>query len=75
MFLFAIPSEGSESWLAGRELDGEGGCSERSRLTVNFGFQLEIEAISALVILPMDLDGVESVCIADSTGDEVGGAG
>ena len=39
------------------------------------GFQLEIEAISAGVILPMGLDGVEAVCSADSDGDGVGEAG
>ena len=33
---------------------------------MNFGFQLEIEAISADVILPMGLDEVEVVCLADS---------
>ena len=75
LFLRLIPSDVSESWLAGCELDGEGVCSERSCSTVNFGFQLEIEAISAEVILPMGLDGVEAVCSADSIGDEVGGAG
>ena len=65
-FGFLFPSEGSESWLVGRELDGERSCSK-----VNFGFQLEIEAISALVILPMGLDGEEAICSADSDGDGV----
>ena len=41
---------------------------------MNFGFQLEIEAISADVILPMGLDGVGVVCTADSVEDDVGGA-
>ena len=40
-----------------------------------FGFQLVIEAISADVILPMDSDGVEAVCSADSDGDGMGAAG
>ena len=75
LFLLAVPSEGSESWLAGRESNGEGGCSERSCLTVNFGSQLEIEAISADVILPMGLDGEEAVCSADLDGDGVGVSG
>ena len=74
LFLCSIPSDVSESWLAGRELDGEGGCSERSCSTVNFGFQLEIEAISAAVILPMSLEGVEVVCSADLVEDGVGSA-
>ena len=39
------------------------------------GFQLEIEAISAGVILPMGLDGVEAVCSADLGGDGVGASG
>ena len=38
---------------------------------VNFGFQLEIEAISAVVILPIGVDGVEAVCSADLDGDVV----
>ena len=44
---------------------------------MNFGFQLEIEAISALVILPMGLDGVEAVCSAelDEESVEVSGRG
>ena len=66
LFLLTVPSEGSESWLAGRGLDGERSCS-----MVNFGFQLEIEAISADVILPMGLDGVEAICSADLDGDGV----
>ena len=69
LFLLVIPSDRSESWLAGCEVDGERSCS-----TVNFGFQLEIEAISADVILPMGLDGVGAVCTADSVEDDVGGA-
>ena len=63
-FSFMFPLKGSESWLAGRELDGERGCSRE-----NLGFQLEIEAISALVTLPMGLDGEEAVCSADLYGD------
>ena len=51
-------------------MDGERSCS-----TVNFGFQLVIEAILADEILPMGIDGVEAVCSADSVGDDVGGAG
>ena len=39
------------------------------------GFQLEIEAISADVILPMGLDVIEAVCSADSDEDEVGALG
>ena len=69
LFLLVVPSDGSESWLAGDEVDGERSCS-----TVNFGFQLEIEAISANVILPMGLDVVEAVCSADSEGDGMGSA-
>ena len=56
-------------------MDGERGCSERSCLTVNFGFQLVIEAISVDVILPTGLDGVEAVCSAGSVEDDVGSAG
>ena len=48
---------------------------ERSCLTVNFGFQLEIEAISADVNLPTGLDGVGAVCSADLGGDGVGVSG
>ena len=40
-----------------------------------FGFQLEIEAISADVILPMGSDGVEAVCSADLDGDGVEASG
>ena len=40
-----------------------------------FGFQLEIEAISADVILPMGLDVVEAFCSADPGKDEVGASG
>ena len=69
LFLLLIPSDVSESWLAGNGSDGERGCSERSCSTVNFGFQLEIEAISADVILPMVSEGVEAVCSADLDGD------
>ena len=70
LFFVAIPSEEAESWLAGNELDDERGC-----FMVNFGFQLEREAISAGVILPMGSDDVEVVCSADSDGDGVGAAG
>ena len=65
-----VPSDDSESWLAGCGLDGGRGLSN-----VSLGFQLEIEAISALVILPMGLDGVEAVCSADSVEDGMGGSG
>ena len=75
LFLWLIPSDDSESWLAGCELDGEGVWSERSCSTVNFGFQLEIEAISADVILPMGLGDVGAVCSADSVEDGKRGAG
>ena len=40
-----------------------------------FGFQLEIEAISAAVILPMGSDGVEAVCSADLDEDVVEASG
>ena len=40
-----------------------------------FGFQLEIEAISADVILPMGSDGVEAVCSADLDGEGVEASG
>ena len=40
-----------------------------------FGLQLEIEAISADVILLMGLDGVEAVCSADTDGDGVEASG
>ena len=40
-----------------------------------FGFQLEIEAISADVILPMGSDVVEAVCSADLDGDGVEASG
>ena len=40
-----------------------------------FGLQLEIEAISADVILPMGSDGVEAVCSADLDGDGVEASG
>ena len=70
LFLLLVPSDVSESWLAGCELNEERSCS-----MVNFGFQLEIEAISAFVILPMGLDGVEAVCSADLDGDGVGASG
>ena len=69
LFLLVVPSGVSESWLAGDESDEGRSCSERSCSTVNFGFQLEIEAISADVILPMGLDGIEAVCSADLDGD------
>ena len=42
---------------------------------MSFGFQLEIEAISALVILLMGLDGVGAVCSADLDGEDVGASG
>ena len=42
---------------------------------VNFGFQLVIEVMSALVILPMGLDGVEAVCSSDLDVDGVGASG
>ena len=45
---------------------------------MNFGFQLEIEAISTLVILPMGLEVVEVVeafCSADVDGDGVEASG
>ena len=51
-------------------MDGERSCSK-----VNFGFQLEIEAISAVVILPMGLDVVEAICSADLDGDGVRASG
>ena len=40
-----------------------------------FGLQLEIEAISADVILPMGLDVVEAICPADSDEDDVEASG
>ena len=40
-----------------------------------FGFQLEIEVISADVILPMGLDGVEAVCSAGLDGDGMEASG
>ena len=87
LFLWLIPSDDSESCLAGCVLDGEGVCSERSCSTVNLGLQLVIEAISADVIMLMGLEGVGAVegvgamegvgavCSADSVEDGLGGAG
>ena len=66
-FFLVIPLE-----VAGSGLDGKW---EGSFLIGFFGFQLEIEAISADVILPMGSDVVEAICSADSDGDGVGAAG
>ena len=65
-FLLAIPSGRPESWVAGSKEEERRGF---------FGFQLEIEAISALVILPMGLDGGGAICSADLDGGSVGAAG
>ena len=65
-FLLVIPSGRSESWIAGSKVEERRGF---------FGFQLEIEAISALVILPMGLDGGGAICSADLDGESVGAAG
>ena len=65
-----VPSYGSESWLAGCELDGG-----RVWLNVSLGFQLGVEAILVLVILPMGLDGIEAVCSADLVDDGVENSG
>ena len=60
LFFVVVPSEEAESWLAKNKPD-----DERGFLAIFLGFQLEIEAISALVILPVDSDGVEAICSAD----------